>query len=638
MCSLHQLEAVWNDAHPHPGQIGGMKLGHGWRLRHDGGAEMLDLRRALLCLFLLVTSVHAWASAPPIVRVNSAAETNKSSGKCSGSTSAKVADSYVGSQVCANCHSDIYRSYIKTSMGRSMSEIRAKTLQELHLPATFYDSKLNRHYDVYSSDEKLFESEYETDPAGNDIFRETLPVRWTIGAGENGIGGVVQRGNYLFEAPLALYTKPMTWALAPGYEFADYSFSRPILAGCIFCHSGRANPVANTNGGYQAVPFSEVAIGCENCHGPGAKHVEAMVHDGGVDKTARAIVNPARLTPELANNICMACHELGDARILQPGKTYGDIRPGTPLDHVLSILMVPPTYESPPQPDHLQQYYSMTLSKCYRASGARLRCITCHDPHVEPSEREAPAFYNKRCLTCHTDKTCRLSPIKRQRTSPPDNCVGCHMPKRDVKFIAHASLTNHRILAQPDQPLPAVAFQQTTASLPDLIHLDPAPGKKDVPPSSLVLLQAYGELAADNANYADRYLSTLDGLKKSDQNSALVQAALGRRDLLSGKFPEAVDHLQRALHFGAPLASEYADLSTALEKLDRTDEALSAQQSAVEQDPYNPVLQKRLVLLLINQKRYTEARAGIVHYLEMFPQDSFMRKMLALSGGKFPQK
>ena len=48
---------------------------------------------------------------------------------------------------------------------------------------------------------------------------------------------------------------------------------------------------------------------------------------------------------------------------------------------------------SPPAADHVEHYYSMTLSKCYRASAGRMRCITCHDPHVEPSSEEAPAYF-----------------------------------------------------------------------------------------------------------------------------------------------------------------------------------------------------------------------------------------------------
>src|SRR5580692_11328768 len=55
---------------------------------------------------------------------------------------------------------------------------------------------------------------------------------------------------------------------------------------------------------------------------------------------ATQIINPARLSPYLADNICMACHQTGDVRVLQPGKSYQDVRPGHPLDDTLSILMI----------------------------------------------------------------------------------------------------------------------------------------------------------------------------------------------------------------------------------------------------------------------------------------------------------
>jgi hypothetical protein len=550
----------------------------------------------------------------------------------------KTKDAYVGSQVCASCHMDIYNHYVQTGMGRSMSDIKPALLQQLQLPATFNDKNLNRHFDIYARDGKLYQSEFELDAEGNEIFRDTHQVEWLVGSGANTIGGIVKRGDYLFEAPVAFYTKAMTWTSSPGYEFADYSFNRPILTGCIVCHSGRANPVSNTNGRYKAVAFSELAIGCENCHGPGAAHVQAITSGRKLTKQNLAIVNPARLTAESANETCMECHGFGDVRVLQPGKSYLDIRPGTPLDNVLSILMVPPTRGSPPRSDQLQHYYSMVLSKCYRASGGQLRCITCHDPHVQPTAQEAPAFFNKRCLTCHTDQSCSLSRTVRQHGDPSDNCIGCHMPKRNVTFIAHTSLTNHRIVARPDEPLPEAMYHQTTAALPDLIHLDPAPGKKDVPPSLLTLLQAYAELAAYKPEYVAPYFKVLDQLERTDSDNALVQAALGSRDLKNGKLQEAADHLQRSLQIGPPQAPVYGLLSEALEKLGRDDEALSVQQKAIAQDPYNPLLQQRLVAMLIDRKQYSEAQAAIEHYLQAFPQDSSMRNMLAVSRGKIPPK
>ena len=81
-------------------------------------------------------------------------------------------------------------------------------------------------------------------------------------------------------------------------------------------------------------------------------------------------------------------------------------------------------------------------------------------------------------MTCHTQPSCTLPTVERQRTAPADNCIGCHMPKRDVRVISHSSITNHRILARPDEPIPESDFHQTTAALPDLIHLNPVPGSK----------------------------------------------------------------------------------------------------------------------------------------------------------------
>lgn len=543
-------------------------------------------------------------------------------------------DGYVGSHACASCHSKIYNEYVHTGMGRSMSDITPELLQELRLPGNFVDQKLNRRYDVFTQDGKAYESESQTDEAGKEVFRDTHQLQWMIGSGANAFGGIVQRRDYLFEAPLTFYTKPQIWGSSPGYEFADYGFTRPILAGCLVCHSGRTNPVPDTNGRYQTEPFSELAIGCENCHGPGSAHIKAVSSGGAWNKENVSIVNPARLTAELANNICMTCHEIGDERILQPGKSYQDIRPGVPLDNTLSILMVPPDRKSPPPSDHLQHYYSMTLSKCYRASSGQLRCITCHDPHIQPSAQVAPSFYNQRCLTCHTQQSCKLPFATRQHADSSDNCIGCHMQKRNVTFIAHIGLTNHRIVARPDEPLPDIMFQQTTKALPDLIHLDPATGREDVPPSLLTLFQAYGELTTYKPEYVDSYLKVLDQLSQSEPDNGLVQAALGSRDLKQKRFSEAVDHFQHSLQLGPPQATVYADLSAALDKLGRSDEALSAQQKAIELDPYNPVLQKRLALLFIQRKQYVDARATIEHYLDNFPQDSFMRHMLALSKGE----
>ncbi len=110
------------------------------------------------------------------------------------------------------------------------------------------------------------------------------------------------------------------------------------------------------------------------------------------------IVNPAHLPGWLADNICMRCHQSGDARVLRPGKSYSDFRHGTPLDDTVATFLIAFNRNSPPKDPLLQYYISMILSKCYIASGERLHCITCHDPHFQPSASEAPGFFWQKCL------------------------------------------------------------------------------------------------------------------------------------------------------------------------------------------------------------------------------------------------
>lgn len=527
-------------------------------------------------------------------------------------------------------------------MGRSLSPVTPAFLEKT-ASSPHEEERLSRRFEVYARDGALYQSEAGVGPDGKESFRDVHSVEWIVGAGVNGFGVILSKDGYLFQAPESFYSKTSSWGPSPGYEAADLGFNRPITAGCIFCHSGRSNPVAGTNGRFESPPFSQTAIGCENCHGPGAAHVKAVRSPNAqAEKKAASgsagIVNPARLTPYLADNICMACHQTGDARVLKPGKTYQDIRPGRPLDEVLSIMLVPPTRESPPTADHVEHYYSMTLSKCYRASRGRLSCITCHNPHGEPSSDEAPKYYAVKCLTCHTNQSCKLSLKTRMQGNPANNCIGCHMPKRDIQVISHSNATNHRIVARPDEPFPDIAFRQTTASLPDLIHLNSAPGQQDIPPPPLTLLAAYGELAEHQPEYVGPYLKVLAQLEKTEPNDALVQSALGRRGLKNGDYQAAAGHLRRAIDLDPSAATTYADLADAISHLGQTDQALPLLEKAVALDPFNPVTRKMQVVRLIEAKQYAKAHDALERYLEVFPQDDFMRRMLAQAEGKTSQR
>jgi tetratricopeptide (TPR) repeat protein len=75
----------------------------------------------------------------------------------------------------------------------------------------------------------------------------------------------------------------------------------------------------------------------------------------------------------------------------------------------------------------------------------------------------------------------------------------------------------------------------------------------------------------------------------------------------------------------------YGDLAEALAKLDRHDESLAALRAGTALDPFNPILQKNLIVQLIQIKNYADAKTALQHYLEVFPQDDFMRHMRDLA-------
>jgi len=532
---------------------------------------------------------------------------------------------YVGSRACAKCHPSIYESFLRTDMGRSMSEITPALLEKIPASASIVDPKLNRHFEIYAREGNLYQSEYETTADGKEVFRETRKVEWIIGSGANGSGAIVKQGDYLFEAPLSFYAKPHRWALSPGYEFGDYGFGRPILPGCIVCHSGQPRPVLDGNGRFREPPFAELAIGCENCHGPGKAHVAAAQ----MGSPLGSIANPAKLSPWLADNICMSCHQSGDARVLQAGKYYRDFLPGTELDNTLSIFLVPFSRESVPKDDLLEHYLSMRLSKCYRNSSGRLGCISCHDPHVEPSQQEAAAYFRQKCMACHTEKSCAVPLSLRQRKAPPDDCAGCHMPKRDVTVISHSVLTNHRIIAEAEEPFPDAAFHMATSQLPDLVHLNANPARQDAP-SPLTLLQAYGQVMLSHPEYRERYWTLAKQLENTQGENVLVMEALAdwalqRKDADGSSL--AIRYLDSAIHQGATNPADFEQLAMLLTAANRQSDALKILQQGMQLIPYYAEFYRLSASVNFSANRKREACEVVAKGVEKFPQDSLIRDL-----------
>jgi hypothetical protein len=587
------------------------KLGGNWRRIASSGRNV-GLARALILSILFSAATHAHAG-----QTVAAAQLHQDAG------------GYAGSLSCMKCHREIYDSYSRTDMGGSMAQVNASLLGRIPTSAAILNQRFNRRFETFVKDGSLFQSEYETAPDGRETPGETHRVDWIIGSGANGFGAIVRRENYLFEAPLSFYSKTNNWALSPGYEFADYGFTRPILPGCIQCHSGRPEVAVDGNGRFQDPPFRELAIGCENCHGPGESHVVEMQISP--EAGGGSVVNPAKLSPWLADNICMSCHQTGDARVPRPGKQYRDFRPGTALDDTFSIFLVPfrlgSTLSSTPKDDLLEHYLSMRLSQCYQNSAGKLGCISCHDPHLQPAREEAPAYFRQKCLACHTEKSCAVPLAIRQRKDPPDDCAGCHMPKRDVTVISHSVLTNHRIVAEADEPFPDSAFHMSTPQLPDLVHLSAVPGRQELP-ADLTLLQAYGQVMLSHPEYRERYWAMAKQLEARQPENILVLEALADREL-QRKTTEgttaAIRYLDEAVKQGTTNPADFQQLGNLLIASGRASEAVGIFQKAINLVPYDPEAYRSLARSFVLLGKEADACEALGKAVQLFPLDSGIR-------------
>lgn len=502
-------------------------------------------------------------------------------------TAALCAQEYAGSKSCAGCHKQIYDHWATTPMGRALTPAS----QHLALGGgTLVSDVLKREFQVTVEEGRLVQTETGAD------FRSSHPLAYAIGSGVNGFSFLVQRGDHLFQAPLSYYSRTKQWALSPGYEFADYGFNRPIATGCIACHSGQPQPVPGRNGQFRDPAFRELAIGCENCHGPGRTHVERKA----------PIVNPAKLAPALADDICMNCHQGGDTRIPLPGKTELDFRPGRPLSETIAIFKLP-RQRGAADSDLLEHHESMRLSACFGGSSGRLSCQSCHNPHASTTD------YRAKCLTCHTKPLATATHPARS-----SDCVTCHMPKREVGVIAHSALTNHRIVRTPGQALPDGAFVKT-----DLALLNP--GR---PLPVITRMRAYGQLMEQQPAYRERFDALLAESARAYPADPLVLATLGRKALRDQREADAVNYLKRAIAAGSESASTFEDLGEALSRQGDLEGSLATLRRGIELAPFAPALRKSLALRYVKLERFADAQKTLEEYVALFPEDDFIRRLL----------
>jgi len=371
---------------------------------------------------------------------------------------------YVGSEACYSCHKDEHASFACTGMSRSMATV---DLDREPLDAAFDHPASKTRFQIVRKDGALWHRELLRTDGPQEVLLAEYPVKYVVGSGRHALTYLVETDGFLVESPATWYPTRKTWDMSPGYDHPTHlEFSRAVGEACLYCHAGRSESIGAS---LHKMKIDEISIGCERCHGPGSLHVELRkgrgLPPGEPDFT---IVNPSRLSRELSEAVCQQCHLKSAALLPARGRKQSDYRPGLPLQDFRQDYGFTEEDRSMKVVGHVEQ---MHLSRCYQSSDS-LTCLTCHNPHGEPASRQKTAYYNSICTGCHEPQRCRVDPQRRERESPQNNCVQCHMP-RSPTDIPHLAFTHHRIGVYNEPPTTNTAGPRKSIELRPFLKLPP---------------------------------------------------------------------------------------------------------------------------------------------------------------------
>lgn len=276
---------------------------------------------------------------------------------------------YVGSAQCMTCHKDMHAAliagYKRTAHASAMIDVAKKPDA---IVAKFDDSS-----PVKKADIKYVLGFGRPTQGYLDKDLKVLPGEWDI--------------------------KGQKWVTTTAADGATQ---------CVGCHVTNFDPDAKT--------WTELGVGCEDCHGPGGAHVDSM--------DAADINSLKKLDSKKKDMVCGQCHSVGT----DTGGKYAfpiAYLPGGDLDKSFTL-------KDPGAQTRNRQYNDFLTSK--HAQGGMM-CTSCHDPHGDKAkaEHQLKQPVNTQCLACHS---ATIGSLKQHAPTAGSNdtCATCHMVNGSHKF------------------------------------------------------------------------------------------------------------------------------------------------------------------------------------------------------------
>ncbi|MFY9745864.1 MAG: multiheme c-type cytochrome [Acidobacteriaceae bacterium] len=327
--------------------------------------------------------------------------------------------------VCATCHRQIYESWKRTPMANASGPAA-----QGFIPADFMHAPSGVRYRMVIDAGQMWLT-YERPNAPPDrALSGKVELRYYLGSGRRGRTWIFEREGYWYEIPINWYAKKHLWDMTPNFlDTRDMPLTLPVDPGCLHCHASYVQEsLPDARNHFSGSPFLRGGILCSSCHGDPLRHL--------ADHGKGPIINPARLDPVLRDSICLECHLEGEVAVIRNGQRLNAFRPGADLFD--EAVYFEDGRKAGPGGRATSQWESLLESACRRASGDRLTCTTCHDPHSSPAADERVSFYRSKCLACH-------AALATGHHSQNPDCASCHMPRQETEDIAHEQVTDHRI-------------------------------------------------------------------------------------------------------------------------------------------------------------------------------------------------
>jgi tetratricopeptide (TPR) repeat protein len=506
--------------------------------------------------------------------------------------------------ICGQCHRQILRTYLDTPMANASGVATDRVFT-----GSFHHAPSGVDYQVSIKDGSLWLSYAR---AADPDLMGRLKLRYYLGSGHLGITYLYTLNGYLLESPVAYYANSQSYDLKPGYErLSTMPSALPMYDNCMRCHMSDVQPgEPRAPNRFPGLPFLHGGITCEACHGDTAKHVAA----GG----KAAVLNPIKLNAERRDSICISCHLEGDVSIEHLGRSLANYKPGQPIGDYISYFVYAGDQGKNRGVSEIEELY---LSKCKQASGDRMSCMSCHDPHYTPPAEERVRFYRSKCLACHSQAEYATS-------HHPDNpdCTSCHMPKGKAQNVPHVAWTDHRLRKIP-KPADAFVTSSSTAKLTPLLA-------KDANPRDLAL--AYYRLLTEGKSTAkDRVQTLLSQANDANPQDPPVLGALGYLAQWRGDADQAMDFYRRVLKLDPTDLSAANNLAALLARSGQLKAAAAMSRETFEenQDLVEPGINLATMQCALSEKQ--AARQTLKEVLVYSPDQTLAQKKLrAIDSGQ----